>query len=400
MMSPASPAAKRLAVVVAGATGAEDQLNAVLEPRGFLPVMVVPTVQELVTVMRKLSPQLVVLPVPTGGTGTAMSMFEAELRRQPGMAAIGTAPVKDADTVLAAMRSGITEFLVSPVNIDDFTSAVTRLLSNFLLPSQTGKVFMVYAGKGGVGTSTIATSLAWAFAQLTASTEAALVDFNTAGAGIRVMLNLNPMYDMGSVAARADSLDREYLRSVMVQHTDRVSVLVAADELDALESLELETAGRVVELLRNDYSNTVIDTDHHFNDQTLAALDAADRILLITQFDVSALRSTQRSLGIFARLGYPTEKVVVVANRKTDRDRISQSGAERVLGREINYTLPNDYTTCSSAITQGQFVQRQAPGSPLVPGLHAMAAALAGHKNGSAEKHPEKSRLSRLFGRK
>jgi pilus assembly protein CpaE len=214
------------------------------------------------------------------------------------------------------------------------------------------------------------------------------------------MLNLSPLYDMGSVAARADSLDREYLRSVMVQHADRISVLVSADELDALESLDINTAGRVIELLRHEYRHTVIDTDHHFNDQTLAALDAADRILLVTQFDVSALRSTQRSLGVFARLGYTSEKIVLVANRRTDRDRISLTGAERVLGRPINYTLPNDYATCSGAITQGQFMQRQLATSPIVPAIHAMAVALSGHTNGTADKAPEPSRLSRLFGRK
>jgi pilus assembly protein CpaE len=408
MASPASPGARRFAFVVNGSAGPEDLLNAVLEPRGFAPVVMVSSVAELITRIRVGAPTLVVVPVPAGGTSADFSLLAMELRRHPTMAAIGTAASKDADTVLGAMRAGIPEFISSTAGAEELSAAVSRVLANFSLPGQAGQVYTVYAAKGGVGTSMIAASVSWALAQLDATRESALVDFNTAGAGMRVMLNLSPSYDMGSVAMRADRLDREYLRSVVTQPVDRVSVLTAAEELDAVESLDAEASGVLIELLRQDYAYTVIDTDHHFNGQTLAALDAADRILLVTQFDVSALRSTQRSLGVFARLGYPAEKVMIVTNRRTDRDRISVQGAERVLGRSISFLLPNDYNACSGAITQGQFVQRYATASPLVSAFAGMAAKLAGQPvsangngNGNGNgKHSVPSRLSRLFSRK
>ena len=403
-MSPAAPAATRLAIVVSGAAGPEDLLNQVLEPRGFGPVLFVASIGELTSHLRSRAPSLVILPIPVGGISAELALFASELRRHPGTAAIGTAEQKDADTVLGAMRAGIPEFLTTPIDSSDFTAAISRVLSNLALPQQSGRVFTVYSGKGGVGTSTIATSLAWSLAQATASKirETALVDFDTAGAGIRVMLNLSPTYDLGSVAARADRLDRDYLQSVMTEHTDRVSVLAAADELDALEALDMKTSGQLMELLRQEYAFTIVDTDHHFNDQTLAALDAADRILLVTQCEVSALRSTQRSLGMFARLGYPADKVVLVANRRTERDKITIAGAEQVLGRKIDYWLPNDYSTCSGAITQGQFAQRFAPHSPLVDAFGTIARGLNGQavsptRNG---KPAERSRLSKIFGRK
>ena len=403
-MSPQAPVASRLAIVVAGAAGPEDLLNQVLEPRGFGPLIFVASLGELTSQLRSRSPSLVILPIPASGVSADLTLFASELRRHPGTAAIGTAEQKDADTVLGAMRAGIPEFLTTPIDSGDFTAAISRVLSNLALPQQSGRVLVVYSGKGGVGTSTIATSLAWSLAQATGSKvrETALVDFNTAGAGIRVMLNLNPTYDLGSVAARADRLDRDYLRSVMAEHADRVSVLAAADELDALEALDIRTSGQLMELLRQEYAFTIVDTDHHFNDQTLAALDAADRILLVTQCEVSALRSTQRSLGMFARLGYPSEKVLLVANRRTDRDRITIAGAEQVLGRSIDHWLPNDYSACSGAITQGEFAQRFAPQSPLVDAFGAIARGL----NGMGETSPrngktaERSRFSKIFRRR
>lgn len=402
MSSPVAPAGKRLAIVVTGAAGPEDLLNEVLGLRGFAPVMFVATLAELTTQLRSRSPALVIVPIPAGGAGADLTLFASELRRHPSTAAIGTSDHKDADTVLGAMRAGIPEFVMNPVDSSEFTVAVSRVLSNLTLPTQSGRLFAVYSGKGGVGTSTIATSLAWSLAQTSKDRPTALVDFNTAGAGIRVMLNLHPMYDLGSVAARADRLDRDYLQSVMTATTERVTVLSAADELDAVDPLDGKTSGQLIELLRQEYAYTVVDTDHHFNDQTIAALDAADRILLITQCEVSALRSTQRSLGMFARLGYGQDKVLLIVNRRTDRDRITVAGAEEVLGRSINYWLPNDYTACSGAITQGQFAQRFAPASPLVDAFASIAHALGGQgaTKGANGKPAERSRLSRIFGRK
>lgn len=400
MTSPLPLAGKRLAIAVTGAAGPEDLLNQVLEPRGFSPVVFVPSLSDLIVQMRSHRPALVIVPVPQSGVGGDLSLFEAELRRRPETGAIGTATLKDADTVLAAMRAGITEFVSNPIEHGEFVAAVSRVLSNIAGPQQAGRVITVYSAKGGVGTSTIAASLAWSLAQFHGHDDTALVDFNTAGAGLRVMLNLSPEYDMGSVAASSDRLDRDFLRSVMTTQSEHVSVLAAAEELDAVEPLDAKVAGTLLELLRHDYLNTVIDTDHHFNDQTLAALDAADRILLVTQFDVSALRSTQRSLGVFARLGYAPEKIAIVANRRTERDRISLAGAERVLGRSIGFTLPNDYASCSGAITQGQYVERFAPHSPLVASFSAMASALTGDSPGRNGKAPERSRLSRIFSRK
>lgn len=396
--TPSGGTGKRLAIVVAGAAGPEDLINQTLEPRGFAPIMLVGSLGELTTQMRSREPALVIVPVQHAANGGDFALFEAELRRHPNTAAIGTSPTKDADTVLAAMRAGILEFVLNPIDPGEFTLAVSRVLSNISMPAQSGRVYAVYSAKGGVGTSTLSVSLAWALGHQGGSRKVSLVDFTTAGAGVRVMLNINPMYDLGSVASRADRLDRDYLQSVMAQHPEGVSVLAAAEELDAADPLDVKTAGRLLELLRRDYAFTVVDADHHFSDPTLAALDSADRILLVTQLEVSALRSAQRSLGVFARLGYPPEKIVLVVNRRSDRDRITVADAERVLGRPIEHRLPNDYAACSDAIMHGQFVQKQAPSSPLVSAVSAMASMLTGTPNGA--EGGERSRLSRLFSRK
>lgn len=402
-VTPVSGVSRRLALVVHGTGAPDDLLNELLSVRGFGPVVVVASLLEVTAQLRSRAPALVIVPVPPGGAGSEFASFQQELRRHPSTAVIGTSPTKDADTVLAAMRAGISEFLVSPLDRLELEGALTRVLNLGTAGQPSGQLFTVYSAKGGLGTSTLALSLAWALAHLPSRPSVALADFSTTGAGVRVMLDLKPLYDLGSVAARADRLDREFLRSVMVTHESGVHVLAAADALDAGDPMSVDTAARLLELLRQEHTYVVVDTDHHFGDQTIAALDAADRVLLLTQLDVSALRSTQRTLGVFARLGYPETKVNVVVNRQSDRDAVPASDAERVIGRRIDYRLPNDYAHCADAITYGRFLQEQAPATaPVVTAVARMAATLTGNPDAAAGERNGRSpgsRLSRLFGR-
>jgi pilus assembly protein CpaE len=395
-----APAGKRLALVVQSTGVSDTLLNDLLEPRGFAPVMLVGSVGELVTRMRQLQPAFVVTPVTGDSSDAAFNELAAELRRQPGCTAIGTAPVKDADLVLAALRAGVLEFLVTPATPEELRTSVARVL---LLNSGAaqGQIYTLYSAKGGLGTSTIAASLAWELAHRNGQQGVALVDFTTTGGGMRVMLNMNPLYDLGNIASQTDRIDRDFVRSVMVPNADGVSILPAAEEVDAADTLDITTAGRLFDVLRQDYAYTVVDTDHHFAEPTIAALDAADKIVLVTQLDVSALRSTQRTLGVLSRLGYPAEKIILLANRRSERDRIALEDAEQVLRRSVGISLPNDYLACADAITMGTFVQRHAPASPLVGAFATMANLLTGVEATSrpaAPPRPDGPRLLRLFG--
>lgn len=395
-----SPTALRASAVV-GAGAAEGLLNDVLGPLGFAPVQMVNSLEEMTLQLRASAPRLVIVPVPPGGHSPAFEAFASELRRNQGTACIGTAAAKDADTVLAALRAGVTEFLLAPVERAELDTAMQRLRS-ITATSVGGQLVTVYSAKGGVGVSTIATSLAWSLAHRPGRPKVALVDFSTAGAGIRIQLDLEPTYDISSIAAKAAELDREVLKSCMVEHEQGVSVLVASEDLDAADSLDSGTAAAVLELLAKDFDFVVVDTDHHLTDQTLAALDAANRIVLVSEPQVITLRSTQRTLSVFSRLGYSADKITVVMNRCSEQDRVSDADAERVLTRRIAARLPRDFATVADAITFGKFVPQQNPKSPLTLSLAQLAEVVASGEIGAAhrtKKHNSSSRLSRIFGR-
>lgn len=396
----------RVAVAVAAPGVAKDLLNDVLGPRGFSPVIMVDSINDLVKALRVQAPDLVFVPVPPGGASVEFSLFEAELRRHQGVMAVGIAGAKEADTVLAAMRAGILEFLVSPLDATELIGVVQRLMATVASTTQLGSIVAVYSAKGGLGSSSLAAALAWAFAQRATAADIALVDFTTTGAGLRILLDMNPAYDVGSIASRTGELDREFLSSCMAQHPSGISVLAASEELEAAESLSSATAGRVLELLRQAFKYTVVDTDHAFTEQSLATLDVADRIVLVTHGDVASVRSTQRSLALFARLGYASDKIVVVLARRADTDRISRRDIARVIGRPVDAVIPEDRALFLDAVTYGEFPQQRAPGHPVSEAVDALATSVISGGTGESGSAADdsaggggRSRLARLFGR-
>ena len=132
-------------------------------------------------------------------------------------------------------------------------------------------------------------------------------------------------------------------------------------------------------------------------------MDAADKVVLVTQLSVPALRSTQRTLQLFDRLGYAADKIMVIVNRSDAASALSVSDAESVIGRPIMWKLPNDFRACADATTQGVPVLDYEPDSALSRSYANLAAKLAGRtvseglaSNNGADSDSRKGRLFRL----
>jgi pilus assembly protein CpaE len=136
--------------------------------------------------------------------------------------------------------------------------------------------------------------------------------------------------------------------------------------------------GSILELLRANFPMTVVDCEHHLSERTVTALDAADRILLVTELSVASLRSMQRTLGLCRRLGYAENKLCVIVNRYQSADVLPLKDAEELLKWPIFWHLPNDYRLSSAALTKGVPVAVEDPGSKLARSYRDLAVKLGG----------------------
>ena len=394
----------REALLVGRAAGPEEQANEVLARFGFSRIHHMETVAQAIDQLRQKHVDLVILPLD-GVADLQLATLEREIRRERYTAVIGTAPKQEPDVMLRAMRAGIQEFLVSPPDPKDLAAAVDRLMRRTQTAAENGDVIAVYSSKGGLGVSTVAANLAYGFAKNHPGARPALADFVIGAGDVRVLLNLDPPYDLGDLVAKIDRVDADLLNSLLTPTRGGVWVLPAPDAPEADEQVDANTITTVIQHLRSNFLFTVLDCEHQLNDRTLAALDAADRLVLMTHLSVAALRSTQRTVNLCRRLGYPNEKICIVVNRWQSGEVLSPADAEDVLKAEIFFKLPNDYRVASGALTNGLPVAEFEPGSKLAWAYTQLAAKLGGgqvaktngtpHQNGAGG-----SRLKNLFARK
>ena len=367
----------RLALLVSESGEVDETLEPLLQRHGYTRVIHSTTMAQALAMVDQQPVDLLVAPIEIVDEGQ-LAVLDRLNRREKHVSIIATGETTDTALMLRAMRAGIQEFLVRPVVAAELQASLERLARRTTSAVTNGQVYAVFGSKGGVGTSTAAVNLAHALTLVHPEARVAVADFALPGGDIRLLLNVRPPYDLADIAGKIDRIDADLLHSVMVPAMDRLWVLAAPERPEADEEVDANVSATVVRQMRTAFNFTVLDCEHRLNDRTLAALDAADRIVLLTELKVAALRSAQRMIGVFRRLGYANEKLGVVVNRYQSEDVVSPGEAAEVLKTEIFFRLPNDYPTCSRASTDGVPIGVNAPQSKLALAYRQLASRLTG----------------------
>jgi pilus assembly protein CpaE len=207
----------------------------------------------------------------------------------------------------------------------------------------------VFTRKGGTGTSFLATNIA-----ACSGAPTILVDLNLQAGDLPLFLGVNPKYSFADMAENRNRLDDELIKSFATPYSSNLSLLAAPREADSADEIEPEHVFDVLQRLRESYEYVVLDPQHTFDSITLAALDQSDEILLVLSLDIPAIRSTQRALEIFDRLGYPRKKIRIVVNRWSKQIDLDLQQVEKFLGEPVIGFVPSDYQTAVSSINLGQ----------------------------------------------
>ena len=391
---------QRRALIAENAAGNPEAAETILARFGFSRTAYATDRENALAQMRDGHFDLVILPVDLI-TPAELVALEREIRKDPTTSVIATAIAAEPDLIVRAMRAGVHEFLVNPPKPEELAGSVERLMRRSRTETEEGDLIAVYSGKGGLGSTSIAVNLAQAFASVRNDARVALVDLVVGGGDVRVFLNLKPSYDISHLIAKGSQVDAELLNSVLTPCPGGVWALPTGDTPEDQEMFDSAAVGSVLTLLRQHFPITVVDCEHHLSEATLTALDAADRIVLVTQLTVPALRSTQRSLAVCRRLGYDESKLCVVINRYQSGDVLPVKDAEDLLQTQIYWKLPNDYRLSAASLTRGVPVILEEPASKLAKSYTDLVRKLSGVAAPSGAARPQEtsagSRFRKLF---
>lgn len=301
-------------------------------------------------------------------------------------------PAKDPDLILRAMRAGAREYAV--VGDAARLQQAVRGLARDDGGSSVGQVIAVFPAKGGMGATTLAANLAADLVRGGGRT--CLVDLDLQLGDVSAFLDVHGGYTITDVVANMRRLDRELLDASVLAHRSGVHVLAQGERLEEAEHLGAAEMERLVPFLRQHYQHLVLDGLRGFDELSLAALDAADRVVLVVTQEVPAVRNAQRCVEIFRKLSYPDAKLAVVVNRCLKSSNITPDVIAETLGIPVTATLANDFASASRAVQRGSTLVEEAPRSPLARDVAALARKLAGDEHG----RPRPGVLGRLFSRR
>jgi pilus assembly protein CpaE len=303
------------------------------------------------------------------------------------------------DLILRSLRAGARDFLRLPVKDEEFRTVLARTAEFCAalveVPKKRGRVVSVFSSKGGCGTSFIATNLAAA----TTAASTVLVDLNLQAGDLALFLGVEPKYSIADLVEHRARVDDALLKSYLAPHSSTLSLLSAPREADLADDIEPEHIFEVIEILRERFDYVVIDPQHTFDAITLAALDQSDEIVLVLTLDIPAIRSTQRALQIFDRLGYPRHKIRIVVNRWSKQIELDIKTVERFLGERVVGYVESDYNTAVNSINLGQPLVESDPASRIATEIRQIAAGITGAAAPSNVNESRRSVWQTIFGR-
>ncbi len=303
------------------------------------------------------------------------------------------------DLILRSIRAGAREFLRLPVIPEEFKTVFDHTAEYCRVqpeaPKKRGRVVAVFSSKGGCGTTFVAANVA-------ASTDkpTVLVDLNLQAGDLGLFLGVEPKFSIADLVESRERVDDSLLKSYLTPHSSNLSLLAAPREADSADDIKPEHVFEVLEILRERFDYVVIDPQHTFDSITLAALDQADEILFVLSLDIPAIRSAQRALQLFERLGYPRHKVHIVVNRFSKQIDLDLRQVERFLGERVMGYVQSDYRMAVNSINLGQPLVESEPASKLAAELRQIASRVTGAPMQPAPTEPRAGLFGSLFRRK
>jgi len=247
--------------------------------------------------------------------------------------------------------------------------AMTNGAGDDTAPPQ-GKLVTVFAAKGGVGKTTVATNLAAALVD-EGNARVCLVDLDLAFGDVAIMLQLLPTQTIADAVEMAD-LDEAALDSVLTPHSEGLVTLVAPKQPDATDIISPKQIARVLQMLKSRFDFVVVDTSPSFDDFVLQAFDQTDLLVLVGSLDIPALKNLKVATDTLDLLNMPRSHWRLVLNRGDAKVGLTPAEVEKTLGIPITASIPSsrDVPVC---INRGVLIVREEPRHGVSASFKALA---------------------------
>lgn len=280
---------------------------------------------------------------------------------EPGTIVIATGEVNDVRLYRDLLGSGIQDYLLKPLNPDVLRESINQAHASLNAPKHSDSgadtphmMVAVMGVRGGVGATSIATSLAWIISEK-GERSTALLDLDVHFGTGALALDLEPGRGLTDAIENPNRIDGLFIERALVRASEKLSVL----STEASISQPLLTDGTAFYQLQDEmqaaFECTVIDLPRHMLVQHPHLVNHVQAAVVVSEFTLAGARDMIRLLS-WLKANAPSAHVITVVNRvgAHSTPEISVNDFETAIERSVDFQLPFDGKTTSQSAKLGK----------------------------------------------
>ncbi|MFA7604624.1 MAG: pilus assembly protein CpaE [Novosphingobium sp.] len=324
---------------------------------------------------------------------------------EPGTVVIAIGQVNDVRLYRDLLTSGIQDYLLKPLSPGQLRDALVNAQAVLAAPKFADPAAAkqhistaVIGTRGGVGASTLATSLAWLFSA-DSNLPTALLDLDIHFGTGALSLDLEPGRGLTDAIENPSRIDGLFIERAMIRANDNLAILSA----EAPINLPLMTDGaaflQLEEEFRHAFEMTVIDMPRNMLINFPQLLNEVNVIVIVTELTLASARDTIRLLS-WLKTNAAHAHVVVVANKvQPGIGEISKADFESSIERKIGFTIPYDVKAATNAAKLGQTFSEANRASKASAAIRDIAKMVMGASDVAAEEDGQAPAKKSLLGK-
>lgn len=279
---------------------------------------------------------------------------------EPGTVVIAIGQVNDVRLYRDLLASGINDYLLKPLSPGQIRDALINAQATFASPKNTdgGTVkkhvsTAVIGTRGGVGASTLATSLAWLFSA-DEKMPTALLDLDVHFGTGALALDLEPGRGLTDAIENPSRIDGLFIERAMIRANDNLAILSAEAPMNSPLMTDGAAFVQLEEEFRQAFEMTVVDLPRNMLINFPHLMSEVNVALIVTEMTLASARDAIRILSWLKTNAAHVQPIVVANKVQSGVAEISKADFEASIERKIGFSIPYDVKAATNAAKLGQ----------------------------------------------
>jgi pilus assembly protein CpaE len=279
---------------------------------------------------------------------------------EPGTVVIAIGQVNDVRLYRDLVASGIHDYLLKPLSPGQVREALVNAQAIFASPKHHDPSVAkrhistaVIGTRGGVGASTLATSLAWHFSA-DDKMPTALLDLDVHFGTGALALDLEPGRGLTDAIENPSRIDGLFIERAMIRANDNLAILSAEAPMNSPLMTDGTAFVQLEEEFRQAFEMTVIDLPRNMVINFPHLLADVNVAIVVVEMTLASARDAIRILSWLKAHASHVQPVIVANKVQAGIAEITKADFEASIERKINFTIPYDIKAAANAAKLGQ----------------------------------------------